>query len=90
MECTNFVLSLLNITLNVCVSYRPPTTSVLAFCDEITDYIERNINSNGKILLVWDANIPYNQQDHLDTVLFKDVPDGLNLHNHWLGNSHKQ
>ena len=37
-------------------------------------------------------NIPSNQQDHPDTVLFKDVLHGLNLHNHisfpthWIGN----
>ena len=93
MECTNFVLCLLNITISMCVIYRPISTCVLAFCDELADYMGRNINLNGKILLVGDMNIPSNQQDHVDTVLFKDVLDVLNLHNHipfpshWLGNS---
>ena len=66
---------------------------MLAFCDELVDYIERNINSNEEILLVGEVNIPSNQQDHPDMVFFKDVLDGINLDNHvsfpthWLGNS---
>ena len=43
MECTDFVLSLPNINISTCVVYRSPSTSVLAFCDELAHYTERII-----------------------------------------------
>ena len=71
VEYSDCILSLPNITIHMCVLYRPPHTSVLAFCDDLANYMERNI------LLFGEVNIPPNQQDHPDMVLFKGVLDGI-------------
>ena len=53
MECTDFVVSLPGLSLNMVVIYRPPDKSVLSFANDFLDYMERNINSPGKLLLRW-------------------------------------
>ena len=68
----------------MCVLHRPPSTGALALCDQLADYMERNINSNGTILLFVAMNTPSNQQDHPDIIFFKDVLVDLILHSHIL------
>ena len=48
MECTDFVVSLPHLSLNMAVIYRLPDKSVLSFANDFLDYMERNINSPGK------------------------------------------
>ena len=38
MECADFALAFKNMSVNLCVIYRPPDTCIAAFCDDLTDY----------------------------------------------------
>ena len=68
--------------VNLCVIYRPPNTSIVAFCEDLTDHQERNVTSPGRMIIVGDINIPTNQEQHPDRVLFEETLDGLNLRDH--------
>ena len=81
MECADFLLDFENVLVNLCVIYRPPNTSIVAFCEDLTDHQERNVTSPGRMITVGDINIPINQEQHPDTVLFEETLDGLNLRN---------
>ena len=77
----NFLLNFENVLVNLCVIYRPPNTSTVVFCEDLTDHKERNVTSPGKMIIVGDKNIPTNQERHPDTVLFEETLDGLNMRN---------
>ena len=93
MECTDFLLNFENVLVILCVIYRPPNTSTIAFCKDLTDHQERNVTSPGKMIISADITIPTNQERHSDTVLFDETLDSLNLRNqvdfaaHHLNNS---
>ena len=82
MECTDVAVSLPGLSLNLTVIYRPLDKSVLSFANDSLDYMERNINSTGKLLLTGDYNIHVNDLESLDTNTFLDVLDSCVLHNH--------
>ena len=82
MECADFLLSSQNMSVNLCVIYRPPDTSIAAFCDDLSDYCERNITSPGRTVIVRDVNIHTNKELHPDAVLFHETLGGLGLKNH--------
>ena len=48
MECADFILCLLTTLSNLCIIYQPPNTSILGFCNDFTDYFEKNITSPGE------------------------------------------
>ena len=81
MECADFLLDFENVLVNLCVIYRPLNTSIVAFCEDLTDQQKRNVTSPGRIIIAGDINIPTNQEQHLDTVLFGETLDGLNWRN---------
>ena len=81
-QCADFLLDFQNVLVNLCVIYRLPNTSILAFCEDLTDHQERNVTSQGRIIIVGDINIPTNQEQHPDTVLFEEALDCLNLRDH--------
>ena len=78
MECADFLLDIKNVLVNLCVIYRPPNTSIVAFCEDLTDHQERNVTSP---VILGDINIPTNQEQHPDTVLFEETQDGFKLRN---------
>ena len=82
MECADFLLAFQNMSVNLCVIYRPPDTSIAAFCDDLTDYCERNITSSGRMIIVSDVNIHTNKELHPDAILFCETLGGLGLKNH--------
>ena len=82
MECADFLLDFQNMLVNLCVIYRPPDTSIVAFCEDLTDHHERNVTSPGRMIIVGDINIPTNKEQHPDNVLFEETLDGLNLRDH--------
>ena len=82
MECADFLLDFQNMLVNLCVIYRPPDTSIAAFCEDLTDYQERNVISPGRMIIVDDINIPINKEQHPDTALFEETLDGLDLRDH--------
>ena len=82
MECSDFAVSLLGLSLNMTIIYRPPDKLVHSFVNDFLDYMERNINSTGKLLLTGDFNIHVNDLDSPDTNTFLDVLDSFGLQNH--------
>ena len=82
IECSDFVVSLPGLSLNMAVIYRPPDKLVLSFVNGFLDYMERNINSTGKLLLTGDFNIHVNDLESPDTNTFLDVLDSFCLQNH--------
>ena len=61
--------------------YRPPNTSVIDFCTELTTLIERHITDRGKAIWVGDLNIYVNDVTNLDTITFRDFLYSFNLKN---------
>ena len=93
MECADFLLAFQNMSVNLCVIYRPPDTCIAAFWDDLTDYCERNITSPGRMIIVGDVNIHTNKELHPDAVLFcktlgsLGLKDHIDFVTHHLGNS---
>ena len=64
------------------VLYRYPLTSVINFCHEFSDMIERNVvEDRGELILIGDYNIHMNSMNHPDTIIFSDCLDSLYLTN---------
>ena len=82
MECSDFAVSLPGLTLNKAVIYRPPDKPIHSFVSDVLDYMERNINSTGKLLLTGDFNIHVNEPESPDVNTFLDVLDSFGLQNH--------
>ena len=82
MKCVDFTVSLPGLSLNLAVIYRPPDKSVISFANEFLDYMERNINSTGKLLITGNFNIHEKGLESLDTNTFLDIPESFGLHNH--------
>ena len=82
MECSDFAVSLPGLSLNMVVNYRPPHKLVLSFVNDFLYYMERNINSTGKLLLTGDFNIYVNDLESPDTNTFLAVLDSFGLQNH--------
>ena len=68
--------------IKLCIIYQPPNTSALDFCNDLTDYFEKNVTLLGEKIIVCDFNIPINHHMHLDRIIFRDTLDGLNLIDH--------
>ena len=83
MEYMNVNTCLSGITFAVYVVYRYPGTSVISFCEELTDILENNITKNkGQLLLLGDFNIHLDKQDFLHTIIFQDFMDSFGLMSH--------
>ena len=62
--------------------YRYPNTSMLNFIECLSKIIEGNIlNDHGELVLIGDFNIHIDSPEVLDTILFNDFLDLLNLKN---------
>ena len=81
MECTDFSIKLPSKTIHLWLIYRPPDGSVLQFCQELTTYLEQNINTTGDTLLMGDLNIHANDPENQDTITFEDTIESLGLRN---------
>ena len=82
MEYADFILCFPTTLISLCIIYLPPNTSVLDFCNDLTDYFEKNITSLGEKIIVGDFNTPINQHMHPDMIIFRGTLDGLNLIDH--------
>ena len=82
MECTDSVVSLPGLSLNMAVTYIPGDKSVLNFANDFLDYMERNSNSPGKLLLTGDFNIHVNDLESPETNTFLDALYSFGLHNY--------
>ena len=77
MECADFSIKLPSKTIHLRLIYRPPDGCVLQFCQELTTYLEQNINTTGNTLLMGDLNIHTNDPENQDTITFDDTIKSL-------------
>ena len=82
MECSVFRLDLPSHCVNLAIIYRPPDRRFQQFLDELYDYIERNINTTGKLLLTGDFDIKMNDEHNQETAKFLDFLESFGLINH--------
>ena len=83
MEYMNVSAHLSGINFNVCVIFHCPGSSVISFCEELTDILENNITQNrGHLLLQEDFNIHLDNQVVPDTITFQDFMNSFGLINH--------
>ena len=71
------------------VVYCPPNTSVLQFCNELSDVLEEMVNIRGEMIKIGDFNIHMDITDDPNTITFNDFLDSFNLHNHVNFPTHK-
>ena len=81
MECAYFSIKLPSKTIHLGLKYRPPDGSVLQLCQELTTYLENNINTTGDTLLIGDLNIHINDPENQYTIIFEDTIKSLGLSN---------
>ena len=81
MECADFSIKLPSKTIHLGLIYGPPDGSVLQFCQELTTFLEQNINTTGDTLLMGDLNIHTNNLDNQDTIIFEGAIESLELRN---------
>ena len=71
-----------NKNIDLYVIYRYPNTSMLKFIECLSEIIEGNIlNDCGELVLIGDFNIHMDSPEALDTILFTNFLDSLNLKN---------
>ena len=74
MEYINVNAHLSGINFDVYVIYHYPGSSVISFCEELTEILENNITKiKGHLLLLGDFNIHLDNQDIPDTITFQDL-----------------
>ena len=70
------------LVVNLYVIYCLPNTSVIQFCDELSDLLEENIVSDyGVLLLTGNFNIHMDNLQNPDTIIFSDFLESFGLIN---------
>ena len=82
MECSDFRLDLPSQCVNLVIIYRPPDRKLQQFLNDLYDYMENNIYTTGKLLLIGDFNIKINDETNHDTAKFIDFLERFGLVNH--------
>ena len=83
MEFAEYNIMLKTETINMYVIYRPPSTSVLKFCEDLFDLLLDNIvQDRGKLILVGDFNIHVDDHNNPDTITFNDFMENIGIRNH--------
>ena len=82
MECADFSIKLPAKTIHRVLLYRPLDRSILQFYQELTTYLEQNINTTGDTLLMGDLNIHINDLENQDIIICEDSKESLGLCNH--------
>ena len=82
MEHLDLTMNFKGLVVNLYVSYRFPNTSVIQFCDELSDLLEENIVSDcGVLLLTGNFNIHMDNLQNPDTIIFSDFLESFGLIN---------
>ena len=69
-------------SINLYIIYKYPNSSVLSFCNEITELLEYNVaNDRGHTILLGDFNIHLDDIHNPNTITFTDLLESLNLQN---------
>ena len=73
-------LKLQSLNLSIRLVYRLPQVSILNFCNEFLDMIERDFNvTKDKSIIIGDCNIHMDTQTESDAIIFSDLLDSLNM-----------
>lgn len=86
-EVMSVLISNRNKNINMCIIYRPPTSttnglSLREFMDEWQQFISTLTISNSELLLVGDVNIHLDKTDNSDTKQFTESMRSCGLHQH--------
>ena len=82
IEIQGYHVRLDHISINLYVTYRIPSTSIISFCDELLQVLEEDIvKPANKTLLVGDFNIHVDDSSDSDTITFMDLLDSYNMLN---------
>ena len=83
MEISTFDIKFTGTVINLYIIYRLPATTVLQFCSDMTDIMQRRIrNDLGKLLLIGDFNIHIDEPIEPHTITFLDFLNSFNLTSH--------
>ena len=90
METHLITLKLQSINLSIRLVYRLPQVSVLTFCNEFLDMIERDFNvTKDKSIVIGDFNIHMDTPTESDVIIFNDLLESLNMENRITFLTHK-
>ena len=79
MEYMRYSLRTKQISIDICVIYRFPCTSVIDFCSKLVSEIEESINlTSNRCVYIGDFNI-HMDANNLDTTTFNDFMESFNL-----------
>ena len=81
-ECIGSSVSLANFSFKIFTIYRPPSSSISAFCTEFETLLEHHITSNVDLFFIGDFNIHIDNQHDPNTVLFNSLLHTFNLNQH--------
>ena len=82
MEHIDLTMNFKGLVVNLYVIYRFPNTSVIQFCDELSELLEENIVSDhGVLLLTGNFNIHMDNLQNPDTIIFSDFLESFGLIN---------
>ena len=82
IEIQGYHVRLDHISINLYVTYRIPSMSIISFCDELSQVLEEDIAKPAdKTLLVGDSNIHVDDSSDSDTITFMDLLDSYNMLN---------
>ena len=82
IKISTFDIKFTGTVINLHLIYRLPSTSVLQFCSDMTDIMERRITDDlGKLLLIGNFNVHTDEPTEPDTT-FLDFLDSFNLTSH--------
>ena len=90
MKIHLITLKLKSINLSIRLVYRLLQVSVLNFCNEFSDMIERDFNvTKDKSIIIGDCNISMDTPTESDVIIFSDLLDSLNMENRIPFSTHK-
>ena len=73
MEYMELTSKFKGVACNIHISYHIPNTSVIQFCNELSDLIKNNIlEDHGHTIMLEDFNIHMDKPEHPDTATFND------------------
>ena len=81
MKCMRCSLRIKQTSIDICVIYRFPGTSVIDFCNELASEIGENINlTSNRCVYIGDFNI-HVDEDNSETTTFNDFMESFNSKN---------
>ena len=90
METHLITLKFQSINFFIRLVYRLPQVSVVNFCNEFLDMIERSFNvTKDKLIIIGHFNIHMDTPTESDVIIFNDLLDSLNMKNRITFSTHK-